>query len=125
MEAVTWLHGSAGLALLGALGALAVGTVVALRVPPLARWADGARRLLLGLLVAQAALGLVIALRGGAPAEGIHWVYGVAVIAVLLMVGPQSDAAATVERDARRRGAFAVAGVTLAVVLAWRLWASG
>ncbi|MCV0404387.1 MAG: hypothetical protein K5924_11895 [Chloroflexi bacterium] len=119
MEAVTWLHGTAGMVLLGALVALAVAAVLALRVPAARRWADAARRLLLGALVAEAALGLVIALRGAAPAETIHWLYGAAVIVALLVPG------ALAESMAHRRAAVAAGAAVLATVFAWRLWGSG
>lgn len=119
MEAVTWLHGMAGLVLWGALAGLAALALLALRVPVAGRWADTARRLLLGLLVAQVAIGLVIALRGGAPAETIHWLYGAAVILVLLAPG------ALAESMAPRRAAFAAGAAVLGAVFAWRLWGSG
>ncbi len=119
MEAVTWLHGTAGLALLGALALLAVGALAGLRIPRLGAWSDTARRLLLGVLVAEAALGLVIAIRGGAPAEAIHWFYGVAIVIVLLVPG------ALAESMAGRRPTVLAGVSVLAAIFAWRLWGSG
>jgi hypothetical protein len=79
---------------------------------------DVVRRVLLGVTVAQAAIGLALALRGSAPAEWIHWLYGPAIVAALLLPG------GLVLSPARRSGALAVA-LLFAALIAWRLWASG
>lgn len=71
------------------------------------------------VLVAQAAIGLALALRGGGPAEALHWVYGAAVIGILLVPGALAPQMATARRSAVLAGACAVGAV-----LVWRLWAS-
>ena len=119
MSAVTWLHSILGPALAGALVVLAVAAVATMR-GALPGWLDGARRVVLALLVAEAALGLALALRGLAPAEPIHWVYGAAVIVLLLVPG------ALVHRAGMPRpGAVMAVASGLAALLAWRLWGTG
>lgn len=78
------------------------------------------RRMVLGLLVAEAAIGLALALRGATPGESIHWLYGGVVIVVLLLPGTLAPEVA----PRVRTGALAV-GSAIAAALAWRLWASG
>jgi len=119
MTAVTWLHSILGPALAGALVVLALSALATLR-GALPGWLDTSRRVVLGLLVAEAALGLALALRGSAPAEPIHWVYGAAAIVVLLLAG------ALVERDGMpSRGAALVVASGVGALLAWRLWGTG
>jgi hypothetical protein len=117
--AVAQLHGALGIVLFVLLTVAAVVTLVSLVRRRDAPFLPTARRILLGLVVAQAAIGLALAARGAAPAEGIHWLYGVAVIVVLLAPSSLEPASA----GARR--AVLVAGTLLAAVFAWRLWGSG
>lgn len=114
LHAAAWPTVGVGLALL-ALAALVA--AVAGRAPAALEWM---RRAALVLIVAQAAIGLALAVRGAAPGELLHWVYGIAILIVLLVPGslPQHTSAA------RRSWALAV-GSLVAVVLTWRLWASG
>lgn len=114
MEAVRLAHSALGPALLGALLVLAVAAIAALLRGGEPAWLETGRRIALALLVAQAALGLALAARGAAPSETIHWLYGAAVIAVLLVPGAL-----------RRLGPVMAAASGVAVLLAWRLWASG
>ena len=72
------------------------------------------------LVVADAAIGLALAVRGGSPAEGIHWLYGVAI--VLALLGP---GALRPELSAQTRSGALAVGALLATALAWRLGASG
>lgn len=81
---------------------------------------DALRRVLLVVLVAQAAIGLALAVRGAGPSELLHWVYGGVVIGALLV--PGSLAA---ETDPRRRSWAMAIGSAMGAVLVWRLWASG
>lgn len=103
--------GLTGLALAAALLAAAG------RAPRVLEWA---RLGMLVVLVAQAALGLALALRGAAPAEGIHWLYGVVIIVVLLLPGALGP-----EVGPRARSGALALGAGIAATLAWRLWASG
>ena len=101
------------------VGVAVVAVVAALRD----RWPaslDALRRGLLVILVAEAAIGLALAVRGAGPAELLHWVYGGAVIGALLV--PGSLAANTA--PARRSWAMAL-GSMIGAILVWRLWASG
>jgi hypothetical protein len=112
------LHALAGpllpLALL-VLGAWAA-ALAASRRPPGAL--DTVRKVVLALVAVQAAIGLAIALRGAAPAEWIHWVYGPAIVAALLVPGG-------LVLPPERRSAVLAAASIFAALLAWRLWASG
>ena len=121
MEAVTRLHTAPGLLLLAALALLGVtaGVLAALDRPP-AAWLETARRVLLAVLVAEAALGLVLALRGSAPDEGIHWLYGGAIIVALLVPG-----SLWTDGSARLRSTVFAVSATAAALFAWRLWGSG
>ncbi|MDQ4036005.1 MAG: hypothetical protein M3153_08750 [Chloroflexota bacterium] len=117
---MTELHAAVGPPLMVLLAVLsAVAAVIALRGhPPTAL--ELPRRVLLVALVAQAAIGLAIAVRGGGPAEGIHWLYGVAIILVLLAAG-----ALRPELSPQQRSGALALGALLATALAWRLGASG
>ena len=121
MEAVDRLHTLRGIALLGLLlvpglviGALAL---VDRRLPAAF---EPMRRVALALLVIEAALGLVLAFRGMAPAETIHWLYGGLILLVLLLPGSVAPAATQ-----RVRTGIVAGSWLLAAVLAWRLWGSG
>ena len=119
IEAIAQLHATLGIVLLALLVLLAAAVAVGVltdRRPD----ADGRlRRVALGVVVAQVALGLTLALRGRAPAEGIHWLYGGAI--VLALLAPSAIDPAT----RRGRDALLVGGTILAAVFAWRLWGSG
>lgn len=115
---MTELHGLAAPLLVGILavmGAAAAALSVAGRAPGAL---DVARRVVLVVLVAQAAIGLALAVRGNAPSEGIHWLYGGAVLVVLLLAG-------SLEGTPARRSAALAVGSVLAAALTWRLWTSG
>jgi hypothetical protein len=114
------VHAAVGAVLLPILGVLTlvVGFVAARGVA--APWTDRARQALLGLVVAEVAIGLALAFRGAAPAEWLHWLYGGLLVAVLLAP------AALDERIGADRRVPAIAVVlAVATVLAWRLGASG
>ena len=119
IEAIAQLHATLGIALFGLLSVL---TLVAIGVVVGGRGAEAlalARRVALGLVAAQAAIGLAVAVRGRGPAEGIHWLYGVAIILALL-------APSSLEPSSERgRTAVLVGSTLLAAVFAWRLWGSG
>ncbi|MGI8657693.1 MAG: hypothetical protein ACR2K4_02840 [Candidatus Limnocylindria bacterium] len=120
MEAVTWLHTTAGVVLLGAFVLLALVAVPGSRSPALGRWFERGRRVLLGVVVAEAALGLTLALRGASPAETLHWAYGAGITGVLLAPSLMRDA-----NDAHPRAFVMVGTSVLAALLAWRLWGTG
>lgn len=114
------LHALVGpILLLGTLG-LAVAAAVAASRNALPPALDVVRRALLGLVVAEAAIGLALAVRGNAPAEGIHWLYGVAIVAALLVPGMLRP-----ELPSARRSAAVAVGAGFAAIMAWRLGASG
>ena len=120
MDAVARLHDLPGVALLGALLALAIAAGarwLAGREP--APWLDAVRRLLLIVVVVESALGLALALRGAGPDEWIHWVYGVVIVLALL-----APASLQIDRPQARSAVLAV-GALLGAVMAWRLIGSG
>lgn len=119
IEAIARLHAVLGIALLALLVLLAVTVAVAVLTGRSTDRIGGLRRLVLGAIVAQVAVGLAVALRGEGPAEGLHWLYGGAIVLALL-------APSAVEPTTRRgRDALLVAGTVLAAIFAWRLWGSG
>lgn len=117
---MTGLHSAAwpllGVALLG-LAAVSAAAAIRNRAPGAL---DLVRRAVLVVLVAQAAIGLALAVRGTGPDELLHWIYGVVVVAVLLLPGAMPDDGA----PAMRSWALA-AGSVVGAILVWRLWASG
>ena len=121
MEALARLHTFPGLVLVAGLAVLALmaGALALLDRPPMP-WLDFARRAILGIIVAEAAIGLVLTLRGSEPEEWIHWLYGGIIIAALLL-----PATLVTNGTARSRSAALAGAAALAAVLAWRLWGSG
>ena len=119
IEAIARLHAALGIALLALLVLLAASVALAVLTGRSTDRVGGVRRLVLGVIVAQVAIGLTLALRGDGPAEGLHWLYGGAIVLALL-------APSAVEPPTRRgRDALLVAGTLLAAIFAWRLWGSG
>jgi hypothetical protein len=120
MDSMSELHAAAGTGLLvGAVGLAAIGGVASAmdRAP---RWLDWLRIALVVALVLEAAIGLLVLVGGGSPAEQIHWLYGVVIVAV-----PVLAASFVEEAPPRPRAAvYAFAGLLVAV-LAWRLGATG
>ena len=117
---VTELHGVIGSAIMVLLAVLAaVAAILAFRGQP-PTLLELPRRAALAIIVADAAIGLALAVRGGSPAEGIHWLYGVAI--VLALLGP---GALRPELSAQKRSGALAVGALLATALAWRLGASG
>jgi heme A synthase len=117
---VTGIHGATALAAVAVLGAMGVAAGALALLDRESRILEWARRVALGLLVAEAALGLAAAIRGGRPSEGIHWLYGGVILIVLLIPG----GVAPELRPRARSGALAL-GSGIASAVAWRLWASG
>ena len=118
-DAAAQLHALLGVAALVLLVGLVLGAAAVVLTGRGRAAFDGARRIALGLVVAQAAIGLALALRGREPAEGIHWVYGGAV--VLALLAPSSVEPASM--IARRW--LIVGSSVLAAIFSWRLWGSG
>ena len=117
MELLARLHTLPGLVLAAGLAVLAIMSgVMAVLDRPL----DFARRVLLGIIVAEAAVGLVLALRGAEPDEWIHWLYGGIIIAALLL-----PATLVTNGTPRSRSAALAGAAGLAAIFAWRLWGTG
>ena len=114
------LHSAAWPVLAIGLASIAVVAVVAATRGRSLAVVDWLRRIALLALVVQASIGLAMTMRGAAPAETLHWIYGVAVIAVVLLP-------ATLPADApdSRRSWSVAAGSAVGAILVWRLWASG
>ncbi|MBW3612492.1 MAG: hypothetical protein KY392_01370 [Chloroflexi bacterium] len=117
---MTGLHAAAwpllGVALLGLAG---VSATAAMRNRAPATL-ELLRRGALVLLVGQAAIGLALAVRGSGPSELLHWIYGVVVIAVLLVPGAMTE-----DRPPAARSWALAAGSVVGAILVWRLGASG
>lgn len=114
LHAGAWPVVAVGLA---GIAGLAVVAAVRDRFPAPLEWL---RRAALVVLVAQASIGLALAVRGGGPSELLHWIYGAVVVGVLLLPGMLEATTA----PGRRSWALA-AGCAVGVVLVWRLGASG
>ena len=114
LHAGAWPIVAVGLAAIAGVAAVAA---IRDRFPAPLEWL---RRTALVVLVAQASVGLAIAVRGEGPSELLHWIYGAVVVGVLLAPG----ALAPDGPPGRRAWALA-AGSAVGVVLVWRLWASG
>lgn len=117
---MTEIHALVGPLLMVLLGAMAVAATAAVLLDRSAEILEWLRRGLLALVVAQAAIGLALATRGSGPDEGIHWLYGVVIVLALLLPGSLRT-----DLPARQRTGAVAAGAFLAVLLAWRLGASG
>jgi hypothetical protein len=120
MAPMSELHAAAATGLIaGAVGFAVVGGVMAAldRAPA---WLDWLRIALVIAIAIQAAIGLLVLVGGSAPAEQIHWLYGVVVLAVPVLAPSIVE-----EAPPRWRAAvFALAGLLVAI-LAWRLAATG
>jgi hypothetical protein len=117
---VIGLHGATALVVGAGLGAMAVTAAILAVLDRESRLLEWVRRGALALLVAEAALGLAIAARGGGPSEGIHWLYGGVILGVLLIPG-----SVPAELTPRAKSGALALGSAIAAALAWRLWASG
>jgi hypothetical protein len=120
VEVVTRLHAVAGPALLVGLAVLAIACAILALLDRAPRVLEALRLVALALLVAQGVLGLVLVLRGDGPREFLHWIYGVAIVVVLLLPGGLDPAPSARVRSGTLAGAAAIG-----VLLAWRLWSTG
>jgi hypothetical protein len=110
---------------MGALVVFAAAVLVALGVTAAglrggAAWVDAARNVVLGIVVLQAAIGAVAYLGGSRPAEPLHFVYGLAAIAVLPLAATFAS-----EAPPRPRAWVLVVALAILLVLAWRLASTG
>ena len=113
------LHVMAGL--LGVAACVAFAIVAWISTAGLARrLATGLRLAVAALAVVAAAIGLALALRGGQPAEWLHWVYG-----ALLVVVPVAAGAVVAERSERGRSVVLAISGTLLALIAWRAVVTG
>lgn len=83
-------------------------------------WRDLLRRVVVGLLVVEGALGIVLYAGGARPEEGIHVVYGVALAAV-----PAIAATFAGEAPPRPHGVVMSLAWAIALGLLWRLIETG
>lgn len=117
---MTQLHAALGPVVLLLLIGLAGGASVAAVRDRAPGALETVRRVLLAIIVAEAAIGLALAARGGAPAEWIHWAYGIVIVAGLLLPGMLRA-----DLPAGRRSTVLAVASAFAAVIAWRLGASG
>ena len=108
------------MAILIAAGAYALIGLVTARRGHSQRWSHEVWLAFLALVVAQGLAGVAIAVTQGGPAEGIHWVYGAAILVVLLIGNGVAMAALP-----GRRGHVMALMAALIAVLAWRLSQTG
>jgi hypothetical protein len=105
------------MALLALLALAAGGSAIVRRAPP---WLDVARGLLAVVLVAESAIGLALVAGGAGPTELLHWLYAAVAVAALVLAG-----AVPPDAPPRQRAAGVVAAAILALVMVWRLTATG
>jgi len=112
-------HGLGASVVLGGALLFAIGSAL-LAWRGASAWVDRARIALIALVAVEAALGAIAWLGGDRPREALHYLYGVAALAVLPLAATFSS-----EAPPRPRAAvMAVAGLVL-TVLAWRLASTG
>jgi hypothetical protein len=118
---LTGLHGTLGFLILvaGLLFAL-VGGITAWLGRGGDAWVVRLRLVLEGILVVQVLVGAVVFISGARPTEWLHFVYGVAILAVI----PLATTFASEAPPRARSGVLAVAGVVI-LLLAWRLLSTG
>lgn len=114
LHAAAWPAVAIGLTV---IAVIAVASALVDRFPPTLDWL---RRAALVVLVAEASIGLALAVRGAGPAELLHWIYGAVVVAVVL--APSAAAPGTAPG---RRSWMVAGGSAIGAILVWRLWASG
>lgn len=117
---MTGIHGLTAPFAIIALAALAVAAAVLAALGREWRALEWFRRAALAVIVAEAAVGLALVVRGAMPGEWIHWLYGVGIVAVLLLPGGLRP-----ELPSRARSGALALGSAVAAAMAWRLWASG
>jgi hypothetical protein len=117
---LTGLHSVGFVVILVAAGAYAVTGLVTARSGRSQRWAYEGWIAFLALVVAQGLVGVAIAVTSGGPAEAIHWVYGGAILLVLLIGN-----GVAVNMLPGKRGQVMTLMAALVAVLAWRLSQTG
>jgi len=105
------------MALLAVLALVGGGAAMLRRAPP---WLDVARSLLAMVLVAESAIGLALLAGGAGPSEWLHWLYAAVAVAALVLAG-----AVPADAPPRQRAAGVAAAAALALVMVWRLTATG
>jgi hypothetical protein len=117
---MTGIHGAVGMLTMVAAGLLVLAAAIA---AILDRWHEGVRIIAgvaVGGFLVQVIIGLIVMVGGRSPADGLHLLYGVGLVAVVpLALSFASDA----PRRARS-GVLVVAGL-VALLLAWRLLVTG
>ena len=108
------------MAILIAAGSYAVIGLVTARSGHSQRWSHEVWLAFLALVVVQGLVGVAISVTQGGPAEAIHWVYGGAILFILLVGNGVGVAALPV-----RRGQVMALMAALVAVLAWRLSQTG
>jgi len=102
-----------------AIGYVALGIAIALR-KKIPRHAHGASLIVLAAVVVTGSVGVLNAVLGSGPGEGIHWIYGAAmVLGLLASIGFGTTMAA------RPRGLVMLATGTYLLLLAFRLAETG
>ena len=120
MEPMSELHAAAATGLLAGAVAFAGTAAVMAALDRAPAWLDWLRIVLVVAIALQAGTGLLVLAGGAAPAEQIHWLYGVVIVAV-----PVLAASFVAEAPPRPRAVvYALAGLLVAI-LAWRLGATG
>ena len=113
-------HGVSALIALAAAALLALGAGLAALLD---RNHEPVRKLAIGtvaVFAAQAALGLLLLVQGVEPDDGLHLLYGAALVAVV----PLATAFASDAPPRARSSVLAAAGLT-ALLVSWRLFVTG
>lgn len=114
------LHHLLGWSVLGFIVAFVLGCALGAGLGIGPRWIERGRLGLTGLVVVELAVGGLLLLGGSRPAEGLHLIYGLALLGVL----PLASSFAA-EAPARPRALVFAAGGLVMVLLVWRLVATG
>ena len=117
---LTSLHAVGLVAILITAGTYALIGLMTARSGRSQRWSHEVWIAFLALVVAQGLVGVAIAVTKAGPAEAIHWVYGGAILLILLI--GNGLALSTL---GGKRGQVMTVTAALVAVLAWRLSQTG
>lgn len=114
------LHGLLGSLVMVAAALFAVGGGIAVWLDRGHAWVRRGAILLIAMLLVQVLVGAIVYASGTRPREGLHLLYGVAILGVL----PLAFSFASEAPPRPRSGVMAIGGA-ITLLLAWRLLSTG